>query len=150
MAQMTSEEVNATLNDPGFQQTVFENLWQMFVVPNVQARQERGELPNPIGLDAVHVILYPDGKTEIRVNDEVHIDAEGIPKPDAHLENGKSNDYSQFERLYNFRPREDIDANCGYIILLQINGIWQGAFSFIYNKDYARRYGMCQGFETTW
>ena len=50
MAQMTSEEVNATLNDPGFQQTVFENLWQMFVVPNVQARQERGELPNPIGL----------------------------------------------------------------------------------------------------
>lgn len=137
---MTSEEVSDVLNDPGWQNTVFESLWQTYVVPNVHARQKIGDLIDPIELHAVHVILCPDGTTKIRVNDEVQITVEPVLEDNAELEVGKTYELSQFSRLRNLLPDGDVDQNCGYIVLLRINGGWQGAFSFIYNKEYAQRY----------
>lgn len=132
---MSQDDVIEQLSDPTFQQTVFNNLMEVFVLPNIKRRQEKGELSDPLHLMAAQVLIYPDERpTEVRVNEEVRAVAEMKLKPDVEVNPGDPIYAHQLESVSNFRLTEDDDPDCGYIILLQLEGRWTGNFNFIYNR----------------
>lgn len=138
---MDEQEIQERLADPTFQQTVFNNLMEVFVLPNIKRRQEKGELPDPLHLMAAQVLIYPDERpTEVRVNEEVRAIAEMKLKPDVEVMPGDPIYTHQLESVSNFRLTEDDDPDCGYIILLQIEGRWTGNFNFIYNRGLSQKH----------
>lgn len=137
---MTNEEVQAVFNDPTFQKTVLDSLMQTIIAPAVYERQRRGDLPDPIGFDAVHAILYPDGKIDVRVNDEVRLYISGTPQSEVVLTQRVLYDLHHFTDIESFIPREDVDEDCGYVIMILVNGAWKASFDFIYNKRLSRQH----------
>jgi hypothetical protein len=136
---MNEQELQRILADPEFQQTVFNNLMKMFVLPHIELRQQIGELPTPFYLTKAQVLFYPDDRPlAVRVNDEVRAIADMQLKPGIEVKPGDPIYEHQFESVGNFRLTEDEDQDCGYIILVKMGDRWIGNFSFIYNRALSR------------
>ena len=133
--QRLDDEAQANLQDPAFWQKVLENLMNTFVCPYVKRRQDSGELPVPFVISAAKVLLPPDERPiQVTINNEVTALADMRLRPESEKGAGDLIFSDDLEWFGNFRPTEDDDPNCGYIIMLMLDGRWYLSFSFIYNK----------------
>lgn len=140
---MNEQEAQDIMSDPEFQATVFNNLMQIFVLPEILRRQEKGELPNPFHLVAAQVLLYPDTRGNVvRLNEEVRIIARATPTADSGLigEVGEFVKLDQIESIDWLFPANEDDPDCGYIIFAQIKGQWIGTFNSVYNRSLSRKH----------
>ncbi|KAA3643960.1 MAG: hypothetical protein DWQ07_17745 [Chloroflexi bacterium] len=53
-------------------QKALENLMNQFIRPDIERRQEGGELAKPLRLDKAQIIFRSGGGHEIRINEEAH------------------------------------------------------------------------------
>jgi uncharacterized protein (UPF0332 family) len=134
-------EIQKRMADPYFQQIVFNNLMEVFILPNIKRRQEVGELPDPLPLIAAQVLLYPDDRPiEIRVNQEVRGTAEMVLKPGVEVGLGDPVQPHHLEAVSNFKLDDNDDPDCAYIVLLWLHEKWVANFNFLYNGGLSQKH----------
>lgn len=130
---------NTSKESPDLDRTL-NHVMEIFVLPEVNRRQQRGMLPKPAPLWQAQVVFYPDDRpNEIRLNGEVRARAKAIlsepVKPGSPV--GTAVTIEQVERWEDIELHPEDDANCGHITLLRCRAGWVLAFDAIYNKERA-------------
>ncbi len=121
-------------------QNASRQILDLFVSPEVERRQEAGELPRPLALEAAQVIFFPDGRApEVRVNSEVRISVGIAFKPGVEKRPGDRILAEEIERITDCKLPIGDYPDCGHATLFNIDGRWTLAFDFITNKDTARK-----------
>jgi uncharacterized protein (UPF0332 family) len=115
-----------------FGQRLLNNLLETWILPAIRERQEKGELPKPLGLKAAQIIFRPEGgKPEIRVNSEVK--GKAIARLSKAVQAGDPLGQDQIDDIEAFEL-DDGERNFGHATLLLIKQRWLISFDFIYNK----------------
>ena len=121
-------------------QNASKHFMDIFITPEVMRRQEAGELPRPLDLQAAQIIFYPDRrKPTVRINSEVKVLAKMKLKPGIEKEYGDSVYANELEGLEELMLTEEDDPDSGHVTMLKFNGSWIMAFDFIYNKALAKK-----------
>lgn len=119
-----------------FEQNLFNNLMDTWVLPSIQERQKEGSLEKPLSLGMAQILFKSDGsKPEVRVNSEVKGRAifkisKEIDKPP---QVGEPVYLRQLDEMETFELAED-DRDCGHATLIKFPDKWLISFDFIYNK----------------
>lgn len=127
-----------------FGDTVFSNLFETFVEPDLKARIERGELPNPFPLSSlrgVQILFSPEGsKPIVRINSELRAIARVKPKLDATFDKGDPVSFDDIESIDVIALSEE-EADYGHATFIRKpNDDWVGYFDFTYYKGTALRH----------
>jgi len=133
--------VEEVLQDPEFQKRVFQQFWDLFVVPEYNKRRQAGKLPDSFVLTEYQVILPPDdsppivrfnaAETRFRVTISLK---KGIdPKPIEMIQADEILWVGNFELI-------DDDPDCGWIAMLRVAGHWYGYFDFRRNKHLSKKH----------
>lgn len=118
-----------------FGQRVFQQFMELYINPEVNRRQEAGELPKPLDLRAAQIIFFSDDrKTLVRINEEIKTIAKVKFKQGISKVVGEPIFQHEIEGLEEINLTEDDDPDCGHATLIKINGRWTIAFDFRYNK----------------
>ena len=118
-----------------------DHILEIYILPEVQRRQEKGKLETPVDLYAAQVIFYPDNrKPEIRINSEVRALAKMKLKPGISKEPGDPVREDELEGLEELQLAKNEDPDCGHATLLKLNDKWLLAFDFIYNKGLSKKH----------
>ncbi len=113
----------------------------IWITPEVKRRQEKGNLPKPLALQAAQIIFHSDGKPdEIRINDEVKINVQAKIKKNVKKQIGEPIYLHETEKIENLNLREDEDPNACHISLCKFGNKWILAFDSIYNKGDAKNF----------
>lgn len=121
-------------------QNASRQILDLFVLPEVERRQDAGVLPRPLALEAAQVIFFPDGREpEVRVNTEVRISIGIAFKPGVEKRPGECILAEEIEGIAECKLRDGDYPDCGHATLFNIDGRWTLAFDFITNKDTARK-----------
>ena len=119
-----------------FENNLFDNLMETWILPSVRERQEKGELEKPLPIKMAQIIFKPDGdKPLVRVNDEIKGRAivklhEPLEKP---LKAGDPLTVGQLKEIEAFELEED-ERDYGHATLISLPDKWLITFNFIYNK----------------
>ena len=124
-----------------FATRAFQQTMDLFVLPEINKRQEKGEIPKPFEIIKALIIFYPDGKpNQVRLNDEVHAIAELKLKPGISKKKGEPILNTEVEGIAASQLAEDDDPDCGHILLLNLGELWLLSFDFRYNKDLSQKH----------
>lgn len=122
--------------DAMFSRNAYNQVMELFVIPELKYRQSNGDLPKPVDLYAVQVIFYPENrKPLVRINEEV------VAKVEIKLKTGISKNIGDkvfggdIESVSQVFISEDDLGDCGHITLLLLNGNWHIVFDLVYNKS---------------
>lgn len=126
--------------DEDFGRRVMENLLNIYVTPEVKRRQESGKLPKQLYLHAAQIVFYPDGRTHVRINDEVRAIAQVKLKAGISKKKGEPIYAHELEGLDEIRLTDMDDPNAGHTTLIRIGDRWTVAFDFVYNKAASRKH----------
>jgi uncharacterized protein (UPF0332 family) len=128
-------------NDKEFGRRAIQNIMDIFVSPEVERRQNMGELPRPLDLLAAQVILFPDErKPLVRINGEVRAIAEIKYKSGITKKKGDVVYESDIENIKGVKLGPDDDPNCGHIFLYRLGGSIFLHLDFRYNKTIAMKH----------
>ena len=122
---------------PEFNQAVFNNFWRDFVLPEIEKRQEKGELPKPVTVKAFQIIFFGDGKTprEVRINKEVKILATIKFKDGISKDQGDPIFINEIEDIVNAELIEE-EQDFGHATWFYVkDNYWFGTFNFQYNRN---------------
>lgn len=124
---------------PEFGQRIFEQLMTLWVTPEVQRRQESGDLPRPLRLQAAQVIFFPDGRApSVLVNSEVTVNAK-LRFKDGVTKNAGDPIYAgEVSGLEGVELTNPEHQNCGHATMMLFLDTWHIAFDFRYHKQQAR------------
>jgi uncharacterized protein (UPF0332 family) len=129
------------VNDKEFGRRVIQNIMDIFISPEVQRRQNMGELPKPLDLLAAQVILFPDErKPLVRINSEVRAIAKVKYKPGITKKKGDTIYDNEIEGIGNVKLGPDDDPDCGHIFLYRLGGGIFLHFDFRRNKALATQH----------
>jgi hypothetical protein len=127
--------------DAQFSTAVFKHFMEQFITPEVQRRQELGELARPLELRNAQVVFYPDGrKPAVRINAEVKGTLALKIKDGVTKVAGDPVSEAEVEHAAGFALGPDDDPDCGHMTFVRIGTRWFGQFDFIYNKGLAERH----------
>ncbi len=120
----------------------FDNFFEMYINPEVERRQQEGQLPKPTDLRAAQILFFPDRRpTQVRINSEVKALAERTFKPGvAQRTPGDAVFAHEIESLRVVGLAADDDPNCGHATFIRIGQRWSWAFDLRYNKGHARKH----------
>lgn len=124
--------------DEEFNQRVFQQINDFWIVPEIEKRKKLNRLPKDFRLRAVQIIFSLDrGWNRVRLNEEVKtiikIKINGpIKKGEAVYENNIDN----IEKI----ELTDDDKNCAHITLLLFKNNWMMSFDFRYNKNIVKEH----------
>lgn len=114
-------------------QNLFNQVMDIWVLPEIKHRQKEGRLTKPVDLRAAQVLLSISGKNQVRINEEVKAIMEGtakVPKKRGELIYEGEVEDIRFARLI------DEDVNFAHITMMRVKDQWQIAFNFLYGvKD---------------
>jgi len=129
------------LDDPEVANRAFQQVMDLFILPEVERRQEIGDLPKPLVIQKVQLVFFPDDrKTMVRFNDEVDALAKVKLKEGISKEKGDPVYSHEIEGLKEIELTEDDDPDCAHVIIFHIGEKWLLHFDFRYNKDLSSRY----------
>lgn len=124
-----------------FSRTVFQQFMDVFITPEVQRRQETGELDKPLDLRAAQIIFFPDGKKPVvRINSEVKAIGKVKLKQGISKKAGEDIFEHEVEGLKEINLTENDDPDCAHATLRRIGNSWIIAFDFRYNKALSRKH----------
>ncbi|MCI0339528.1 MAG: HEPN domain-containing protein [Planctomycetales bacterium] len=138
---MSEEATTKTWDqNPDFERTVVQNLFDMFVAPEIARRRERGEIPPDFDLGAAQIIFFPDGRAPaVRLNREVQARFQATVAPGA-LSPGQPVYPKDILGVSGVEFTEEGLADCGHATMIRTANGWSLAFDFIYYKGLARRH----------
>lgn len=114
---------------------LFQQLFTMWIHPEVVRRQAAGKLPKPVELSRAQVIWYPDGRPfVVRLNDEVQVLALAKIRDGVRKELGEEIFEDEIEAYETLGLPETEDPNCGHATMIQLNGGWFVALDARYNR----------------
>lgn len=111
-----------------------EQVYDLFVEPELERRRAEGSLPDEFALVAVQVVLRLGEEPEVRLNDEAQIIGEAEVEPP--VERGDRLELSP-EQIQSLRPTAD-DPNAAHITMLRASPSspkWKVSFDFRYNAE---------------
>jgi uncharacterized protein (UPF0332 family) len=124
-----------------FSENLLNQLFELFVLPELRTRKETGKLEDPFNLHRAQVIFYPDGrKTQIRINSEVKAIAYMKLKSGISKNKGDPIYEHEIEGIDPFQLTDEDDPDCGHATLVKIANSWIIAFDFRYNKALAKKH----------
>jgi uncharacterized protein (UPF0332 family) len=113
----------------------------LFVTPELQRRQNAGELPKPLDLRVAQIIFYPDGrKPQVRINCEVKAIGKVKLKSGISKKVGEPIYEHEVEGLEKINLSEGDDPDCGHATLVRVENRWIIAFDFRYNKALSKKH----------
>ena len=128
-------QTNASdINQEGVMQKAFENFMNQFILPEIERRQERGELNKPLRLDKAQIIFRSGRGYEIRINEEVQALLKVKLKEEVEKSPGDLLNTDEIESFENITLTDSDDPNAGHVTILQLDGNWMMSFDFVYNK----------------
>ena len=124
------------LNEQG-QRRNFEQMMNIFVIPEMKRRQESGKIPKLFNLWATQIIFLKKLKPIIRLNTECKI------LFTAKVEDGCFKEKGLEIRMNHIESVDDIkvtggDGNKKHFSMVRIRDIWYYTFNFGYNKQRAK------------
>lgn len=124
------------LEDPEVSGRVVQQFLELFFHPEIQRRQERGEVDVPFELVAAQAVFPPSGQAKVRLNSEV------LFALDATLADGSRTEDKRYSIADITHVREfrltPVDKDCGHATLFRIGDSWQLHFDFRRNQDTCR------------
>jgi len=133
---MTFPPLN-TSNDP-FSINLFNHIRRIWLDSEIERRIENGLLKKTDLIRAVHIIICPKRKTEIRINEEVKLKANLLKKKGVAFEKGDPVFENQIIGIKDVTLMKDVDPNCANVILLNINEYYYIIFDFRYDLEHAQ------------
>lgn len=123
------------LDDEAWQRTM-EQIYTLFIEPELEQRRDAGELPDDFELEKIQVIMGVDRPTEVRFNDETAIMADAEVEPP--VEKGEQLELSP-DQVHRLRPTAQ-DPNAAHITMLRAGSGWKVSFDFRYNAERVARH----------
>jgi len=119
-----------------------QNLFQAYVVPEINRRQGQGCLPTPFGIEKAQIIFHPDrSQPEVRVNAEVTAQLKVKLKDGVEKKPGETVRRDDIDGVWGvILPQTDDLINCAHMTIADVAGTWFGSFDFTYYRGYARQY----------
>lgn len=112
-------------------QRLMQQAFELWITPEVTRRQALGELPTPFDIRAAQRLQWPNGRIEVRLNDEVR--GVGLVRANRAVDKGDTVYLSDLEGLESFDlPEEELDA--GHWTLLFTGERWFVGFNFLSNR----------------
>jgi len=113
-----------------------QNMLNIFVLPEIQRRQELGKLEKPLELIAAQVIFRPDGgKHEVRINSEVEMLAKVSLDPNVVKKEGEPVTGDEVQELQEVSLIKGEDEDCAHMTFLSLAGRLFFAFDARRNKS---------------
>ena len=112
----------------------------LWILPEINRRQEKGDIPKPYILEKAAIFMYPDERNiEVRLNNEFQAICrvklkEGVKKNIGAIKE------NEFEAIESIELVDEIDPNCGHVIIIRIGNYWKSYFDFRYNKGLSRQH----------
>lgn len=130
MVPKHDQEAENNTNEDNGKQRFFEQVFNLWVLPEVERRQADGLIPKPYSLLRAQVLFSLSGKPIVRLNDEVKV----IVQARAHdaVKKGQELRESDLKEVTGFRLEEE-ESDFGHITIIQFKGRWIAGFSFQYN-----------------
>lgn len=119
-------------------QKVFQQVMDIFVMPEIERRKKINRLPSDFKLEKIQIVFsLKSGRNYVRLNKEVKAIIKckinrSIKKGDMVYEK----DVDEIESIELTKG----DSNYGHITLLYFNSNWIISFDFIYNKDEIKKH----------
>lgn len=115
--------------------SVFQQIIDIYVGPEIERRRTAGRLPDAFTLHAAQLICSADAvPNQIRLNDEVQAIALVRWNKEVPKELGDPVFPHEVEGIETIVLPETEDPNCGHATLLRFGGQWYVAFDFRYNR----------------
>jgi len=119
-------------------QRIFQQIIDIFVIPEIERRKKINKLPLDFKLERIQIIFSSkSGRNYVRLNKEV--DAIIKCKANKPIKKGDivyENDIDQIESVELTKG----DLNYGHITLLAFKGNWIVSFNFVYNKEEIKKH----------
>ncbi len=113
----------------------FQNFLEIYIRPEVERRQAKGELPTPFELRAAQIIFPVDGKKiEIRLNSEFIAIAQLKLKKGVNKNAGDPIFENEVDGISELTLSDKDDPNNGHVEMLMLNNQWFLIFDFLYDK----------------
>lgn len=122
-------------------QKAFEHIWDLFLIPEINRRQERGEIKPPIIIKKAQILFFPDNRQpEIRINEQTNIKAKIKLRDGVVLNVGDTVYEDAIENIEEITLPENENKDCGHATLIKFKDKWFFEFDFIYNKALSNRH----------
>ena len=124
--------------DETIKQRVFQQVMDIFVIPEIERRKKLNKLPSDLRLEKIQIIFsIKSGRNYVRLNREVKAIIKckvnkSIKKGDIIYDR----DIDEIESIELTKG----DLNYGHFTLLYFKGNWIVSFDFIYNKDEIKKH----------
>jgi uncharacterized protein (UPF0332 family) len=124
-----------------FEQNLLNNLFDLWIGPEIELRQSQGKLPKPATIQAAQIIFPPGEKPFVRLNDEIRgvATAKLASSTDDRVNKGDPITWNQVEGLEKFHLIES-ELDWGHATIINLKGTWSIFFDFIYNKVISKRH----------
>jgi uncharacterized protein (UPF0332 family) len=122
-------------------ENMFNQVFELWITPEVKRRQAAGLIARPYALSAAQVIFHADGRPfEIRLNEQVRAMGKVKLKTGVNKNEGDAIYADEVESFESVRLADDEDPNCGHITLRRLGDKWTIWFDLIYNKGRAKEH----------
>lgn len=123
------------------QKRAFNDILQIYVLPEIRLRREKGEISGKYVLTAAQVLLSGGGqKVVVRLNDEVKIMSKVKLKDGLNKKVGSVVSMNEISEIGFFQLPDEEEPNFGHISLIRLGDSWYFGFDARYNKGLARKH----------
>ncbi len=120
---------------------LFQNCIDLFINPEIEKRQNMGEITRFEEITKAQIIFFADNKERIvRLNDEVRAIIEIKLKDGIQKEKGEDILANEVEAIYSAKIPDETYSDCAYIIMIKYGDNWYISFDFRYNKALSKGY----------
>jgi uncharacterized protein (UPF0332 family) len=109
-----------------------EQVFELWVMPEVQRRQSAGHLPPNFQLSRAQVVFEVDAPVTVRLNDEVRATMQ--VRATREIAKGEAVSLSDFSEIVSVELTEN-DPNAGHITIIAHQGIWYLTWDTRYNAQ---------------
>ena len=120
---------------------LFEQFMDIYVVPEIKRRQQKGELEMPFNLKAFQIIFFSDYRErQIRLNPEVKAIVECKHILGLQKKLGEPIYIHEIEEVKKIQLTEEDDPDCGHITFIKIGEKCIIGFDARYNKSHSKKH----------
>ncbi|AKU95762.1 hypothetical protein AKJ09_02426 [Labilithrix luteola] len=138
MNDETHEETASEESAPEWGQTFLQQVFDLWVTPEIERRKNAGTLPGDFDLRGAQVIMNVGEPNIVRLNDEVRaVMITKLKGGSVGLQNGDPVYWDQIEGIDEIHLT-DQDPNAGHVTILRVGSGWAINFDFRYNASRVR------------
>jgi len=124
--------------DDELRQAIVDNIFRIWVQPEIEKRKNLGTLANDSVPNRAQVVMSVGQSPSVRLNDEVRIHYHAAVHPTGPPDPTTGETPVIFDLRFNLPPDEDVNA--GWMFVINLWGTWQPYFEFHYNSALAREH----------